>query len=97
QHNKTEAEKGAPMSEPGTSSAGAMVGGVIAAVVFVVLYGAVLFVYQREDAGAESSFSTADASKPNKVEVDARLVSIDPIKGDLSARLQFTPSGNLIA
>jgi hypothetical protein len=85
------------MSEPGGIRVAEVVGGVIAVVLFVALYGIVLIVFEAEDAGAASSFSTADASKPDKIDVDARLVSIDPVKGDLSARLNFTPSGKLLA
>jgi hypothetical protein len=69
--------------------------GVVMVIVFGMLYVGILRLYQAEDESIETKFSADEAQKPGYVEIDAKLLSVDPIKGDLAIRLQFTPSGNL--
>jgi hypothetical protein len=51
----------------------------------------------KNNDSATQEFSSADSKDKDHVAVDVKLISIDPVKGDLVARLQFAPEGGLLA
>ncbi len=63
---------------------------------FVITYGAVLGLYKIESNRGITDFSSPDPGA-NYVEVSINVVSIDPIKGDVAARIQFIPKGSFAA
>jgi len=72
---------------------------IIAAVAILVVIGlAILFtlrVFTSESEQHEIIVSDIGAKRPDNLEVFIKLLSIDPIKGDASARLEFLPHGKL--
>lgn len=63
-------------------------------VAFVVGLVLVLRIYRNEGEKRSAAVSTLGDKDPNHIEVDVKLISIDPNKGDIVARLEFTPKGN---
>jgi hypothetical protein len=55
----------------------------------------VLRVYKNEGEKRSAAVSDLGDKDPNHIEVDVKLISIDPNKGDIVARLEFLPKGNL--
>ena len=72
---------------------------IIASVVILGLIGVGIYLtlnlFTGESEAKEVVVSDAGAKNPNNVEVYIKVLSIDPIKGDTSARLEFYPHGNL--
>jgi len=72
---------------------------IIAAIVVLVLIGIAMFVtlgiFGREAEQKEVVVSDAGAKDPDNLEVFVKLLTIDPIKGDTTARLEFVPHGKL--
>ncbi|MBV9217020.1 MAG: DUF4436 family protein [Acidobacteria bacterium] len=72
-------------------------------IVFIVLVAmgigmfVTLGVFSRESEQKEQVVSDAGAKDPNNLEVYIKLLSVDPIKGDATARLEFVPHGKLAA
>src|SRR6185503_10601315 len=62
-------------------------------VVFVVALVMVLGVYKSEGEKRSAAVSDLGDKDPNHIEVDVKLISIDPNKGDIVARLEFLPQG----
>jgi hypothetical protein len=62
---------------------------------FVVGFILVLRAYKQEGEKRSAAISESGERDPDHVEVFVKLVSVDPIKGDASARLEFLPHGNL--
>jgi hypothetical protein len=73
---------------------------IIAVVVVLVLMGIGIFLTLGLFAGGsqqtEVAVSEAGAKKPDHVEVFIKMLSIDPIKGDTTARLEFVAHGGFI-
>ena len=74
---------------------------VIVAVIVLALFGGAIM-YTLSQLKAESGRKVVDISQQgdaqaSHIETHVKLVSIDPIKGDLSARFEFEPSDNLMA
>ena len=63
-------------------------------VVFAVALVLVLNIYRSEGEKRSASVSDLGDKDPNHIEVDVKLVSIDPNKGDVVARLEFLPKGH---
>src|SRR6266850_516258 len=63
-------------------------------IVFVVALVLVLKIYKSEGEKRSASISDIGEKDPNHIEVDVKLVSIDPNKGDIVARLEFLPKGH---
>jgi hypothetical protein len=63
-------------------------------VVFVVALVLVLNAYKSEGAQRSAVVSDLGDKDPNHIEVDVKLVTIDPNKGDVTARLEFVPRGH---
>lgn len=66
-------------------------------VAFGILFALVLKAYSNEGEKRSASISDTGEKDPNHVEIFVKLVAVDPIKGDLTARLEFVPHGNLTA
>ncbi|HWS99165.1 MAG TPA: DUF4436 family protein [Pyrinomonadaceae bacterium] len=64
-------------------------------VLFVVAFVLVLRAYRQEGERRAAVISESGERDPSHVEVFVKLVSVDPIKGDASARLDFVPHGDL--
>lgn len=67
---------------------------IIVIIAFVVGLVLVLNLYKNEGEKRSSAVSDLGDKDPNHIEVDVKLVSIDPNKGDVVARLEFLPKGN---
>ena len=65
------------------------------AALLVVGFVLVLRAYRQEGERRAAVISESGERDPNHVEVFVKLVSVDPIKGDASARLDFLPHGDL--
>jgi len=63
-------------------------------VVFAVALVLVLNIYKNEGEKRSAAVSDLGDKDPNHIEVDVKLVSIDPNKGDVVARLEFDPKGH---
>src|ERR1700704_1813211 len=63
-------------------------------IVFVVALVIVLNAYKGEGDKRSAAVSDLGDKDPNHIEVDVKLVSIDPNKGDIVARLEFLPKGH---
>ena len=71
---------------------------IIITVVVVILFAVglvlVLNIYKSEGEKRSASVSDLGEKDPNHIEVDVSLVTIDPNKGDIVARLEFLPKGS---
>ena len=63
-------------------------------VVFAIALVVVLNIYASESGKSSAAISDLGEKDPNHIEVDVKLVSIDPNKGDLTARLEYVPKGH---
>lgn len=63
-------------------------------VVFAVALVLVLNAYKSEGEQRSAVVSDLGDKDPNHIEVDVKLVTIDPNKGDVTARLEFVPRGH---
>jgi len=62
-------------------------------IVFAIALVFVLNIYKSEGEKRSASVSDLGDKDPNHIEVDVKLLSIDPSKGDMVARLEFLPKG----
>jgi hypothetical protein len=62
-------------------------------IVFAVALVLVLNIYKSEGEKRSAAVSDLGDKDPNHIEVDVKLLSIDPSKGDIVARLEFLPRG----
>jgi hypothetical protein len=71
---------------------------IIVTVAVMILFGIalvlVLNIYKSEGDKRSAAVSDLGDKDPNHIEVDVKLVSIDPNKGDIVARLEFLPKGH---
>src|SRR2546423_1869563 len=84
------------MDEPGTKTKRPLIIGIVLLVIFAVAYVFVFSAYRNEsnNRAAELAADTAKAGE-NRIDVSGRIVTADPIKGDVVVRLEFTPHGSL--
>lgn len=73
-------------------SIGSIVGIIL---LFGIAFFFVLRAYRQEGEKRTAVISESGERDPNHVEIFVKLVSVDPTKGDASARLEFVPHGNL--
>lgn len=70
---------------------------IVVTIVLIILFAVglilVLKAYNNEGEKRSASVSDLGEKDPNHIEVDVTLISIDPIKGDIVARLEFLPKG----
>ena len=67
---------------------------IIAIVIFFVAFIFVYNIYKKEGE-KRSVFIETPSNNPDHLDIFAYIVSIDPIKGDMSVRLNFEPKGTL--
>ena len=81
--------------EETTKSKKPMMVGIVLLLIFAGLYVFVLNAYRNEGANraAELTADTAKAGE-NRIDVSGRIVTADPIKGDVVVRLEFSPRGS---
>jgi hypothetical protein len=84
-----------PMDEPAKSKKPLIVI-IVLLLIFAGLYVFVLSAYKNEGNNRAAEL-TADTTKAgeNRIDVSGRIVTADPIKGDVVVRLEFTPHGSL--
>ena len=85
------------MEEPRKSKTPLLVG-VVLLVLFAGGYIYMLSAYKSET-GNRAAELAADTQKAgeNRIDVSGRIVTADPVKGEIMVRLEFTPHGNLAA
>jgi hypothetical protein len=66
------------------------------AVVLVIFYLGALALYSAETSNRRSVFDTDATQEPNRVDATAQIVGLDPIKGELTVRLDMQPVGDLV-
>jgi hypothetical protein len=82
------------MDEPAKSKKPLIIG-LVLLIIFVAAYVCVFFAYKNESANRAAEL-TADTQKAgeNRIDVTGRIVTADPLKGDVVVRLEFTPHGS---
>ena len=70
--------------------------GVVVVVVFAVAMFLALNSYRNESEKRSATISEAGEKDPNHIEAFVKLLTIDPVKGDVAARIEFVPHGNLV-
>lgn len=68
-----------------------IIAGVVVLALLVFAFISLIGVYQAEDNSTVTTFATSADAKDKGVGITAKLLSIDPVKGDLVVRLQFDP------
>jgi hypothetical protein len=85
--------------EETTKSKKPLLAGIVLLLVFAGLYTFVLFAYQSEGETRKAELSYDDAKleklDKNRIAAEAKIVTADPMKGDIAVRLSFTPQGSL--
>ncbi len=84
------------MSSPDKISAKEIIIGVVLLVVVAIAMFFTLSIFKAEGAKTEVTISEAGGKDPNRVEISMKLLGLDAIKGDATARIEFTPKGSLV-
>jgi hypothetical protein len=84
------------MEEPKKSKK-ALIIGIVLLLVFASAYAFVLCAFQNEAENRAAALSPNEKLGNDRVDVSARIVTADPVKGDISVRLTFTPHGSLLS
>ncbi|PYJ09992.1 MAG: hypothetical protein DMF06_07990 [Verrucomicrobia bacterium] len=84
------------MDEP-TKSKKPLVIGIILLLVFAVAYAFVLFTFKSEGENRAAGLAPNEKIGEDRIDTYARIVTADPVKGDISVRLTFTPHGSLLS
>jgi hypothetical protein len=71
--------------------------GLVIVVAFAVLYALTLRSYDTEGAKSASAFKAGSEQEANRLDVNATVLSVDPIKDEMVVRMEFTPQGDLTA
>jgi hypothetical protein len=75
----------------------ALIVGVILLLVFAGAYAFVLCAFKKEGENRAASLAANEKIGNDRVDVSGRIVTADPVKGDISVRLTFTPHGSLLS
>lgn len=70
---------------------------VIVVLVLAAAYAYCLNLYQVENESRGAAFTSGDETASDYVGVDVQLISVDPVKGELVARLNFDPQGSYLS
>jgi hypothetical protein len=70
--------------------------GLVVLSIFGVLFYFALGTYQSEAHNNTALATMQSPTSGNFVEIDARVLSLDPVKVEMSVRLSFTPHGDLV-
>ena len=84
------------MEEPRNSKKGLVIG-IVLLLLFVAAYAFVLFSFRNEGENRTASLAANEKLGNDRIDAYARIVSADPVKGDISVRLTFTPHGSLLS
>lgn len=84
------------MEEPKKSKKGLVIG-LILLLVLAAAYVFVLCAFKNEGDNRAAVLAPNEKLGNDRIEAYARIVSADPVKGDLSVRLTFTPHGSLLS
>jgi hypothetical protein len=84
------------MSSPDRISAKEIILGVVILVIVAAAMFFTLSIFKAEGAVTEVPISEAGGKDPNRVEISMKLLGMDAIKGDATARIEFAPKGNLV-
>lgn len=66
----------------------------IVLVIFGVGYTMAIKAYRTETENRTAAIADSGQGKPNHISAAVKIVSVDPIKGDMAARIEFTPEGS---
>jgi hypothetical protein len=69
--------------------------GVIALIVFGFLFYSAFQAYYSETYSRLANIEAPVPATPDYIQADARVMSVDPVKGEMSVRITFTPNGAL--
>ncbi len=67
----------------------------LAVIIFIPSYYLALGAYQAESEDQHTIFMIGDETQPDRVDVYARIISLDPLQGDAKLRLVILPQGKL--
>jgi hypothetical protein len=84
------------MEEPKKSKK-ALIIGIALLLAFAGAYAFVLCAFQNEAENRAVALSPNEKLGNDRVDASARIVTADPVKGDISVRLTFTPHGSLLS
>jgi hypothetical protein len=84
------------MEEPKKSKKGMLIG-IVLLLVFAAAYALVLCAYKSEGENRAAELAPNDKISNDRIDVSARIVNADVLKGDVSIRLNFTPHGSLLS
>jgi hypothetical protein len=73
----------------------AAIGGLIAVIIFALSYYLALSAYQNESEDQVTLFVAGGTNKPDRVNMVANIISLDPQKEEAKIRLSFYPEGKL--
>ena len=65
-------------------------------VITILLMGTALIVNAQSQTETEKKLKEFQDKHPDRIEVFAKILNVDPIKGDVTLRLEFFPEGNLV-
>jgi Domain of unknown function (DUF4436) len=84
------------MEEPKNSKK-ALIIGIVFLVLFAIAYVLVLNAFKNEGENRAAALSPNEKLGNDRIDASARIVTADPVKGDISVRLTFTPHGSLLS
>jgi hypothetical protein len=84
------------MAEPKKSKK-ALIIGIVFLIVFATAYALVLCAFKNESENRAAALSPNEKLGNDRIDASARIVTADPVKGDISVRLTFTPHGSLLS
>ena len=73
----------------------AAIGGLVAIIVFSAAYYMALNAYQKESEDQVTLLITGDIKNPDRMEMVANIITLDPQREEAKIRLSFYPTGNL--
>jgi Domain of unknown function (DUF4436) len=85
------------MEEETKTSKKAVIIGIVLLLVFAAAYAFVLSAYKSEGENRAAALAPNEKIANDRIDASARIVSADPVKGDISVRLTFTPHGSLLS
>jgi uncharacterized protein DUF4436 len=85
------------MEEETKTSKKALVIGIVLLLVFAAAYAFVLTVYKSEGENRAAVLAPNEKIGNDRIDASARIVTADPMKGDISIRLTFTPHGSFLS
>ena len=84
-------------TSPGKSKTG-LIAAIAVLIVLAIMFVVVLKLYRNESDNRSASITPDTAQTgENRIDASAKIVSADPVKGDVVVRLEFTPHGNFAA